>query len=175
MSDWRDQPATEKQLARLRWWASKLERHAPLLNPCTKGQAHDLIDAWNERYPKIRELYEAHREEREDFLEQIRIIESDVDDWREFYGCQKIPRAIYDGVASEIGGRKRGEKIDSFMDRFFEELFRREPQLFPGGLKSKGQPRATRVGGLVAKAMLLAIILLILLVFIVAAIWGMNY
>lgn len=134
-------PATERQRERLEWWAKKLGRTLP--SSLSKPQASRLIEEWLEEHPDLAQTWYDHRNQREEAALDAEITASDVDVWREFHDCKKVPQAKVKAVLAVIGSRKPGEPIDHFMDRFFEELKRVDPALFVRG-GSRRTPSAAR-------------------------------
>lgn len=140
-------PATKKQINRIRWWAEKLGTEVP--PNLTKAQASALIsewaedheeflDEWEERAEELRQQDADERERREAAESrewEIEVIASDVDDWREFYKCRKVPTSLVERVVGKIGSMDRNEPIGQFMDRFFDTLRIEAPQLFSGPIK----------------------------------------
>jgi hypothetical protein len=130
--DWHNQPATAKQINRLRWWTQQLG--LPDLNPTTKGEAHDLIDELLDEHPELETKWEIESERLQTKCEAEEEFElnaqEDYDEWREFYGCGKISTEQIRNVLNSIGVRKDKERINIFMDRFFAELKKQSPNLF---------------------------------------------
>lgn len=135
-------PATRKQLNRLAWWAEKIGTKVPA--DLTKAQASDLISEWANNHEEFLDAWEEHadelrqrdadereRKEASEFREmEIQVIAGDVDDWREFYNCRRVPKALLKRVLGAIGSKGSAEPIDQFMDRFFKALQGEAPQLF---------------------------------------------
>ncbi len=144
--DWSNDPVTPKQYNRLKWWAEKLR--FPLPSPSTKGEASAIIEEWLEKHPELEEEWEneATRLRDADLANyeldlQVSQIAGDVDDWREFYGCNSVSDATTCHVLKIVGERRQNEPIDVFMERFFAEVRRQSPNLFTGG--ATGSPCGT--------------------------------
>ncbi len=78
----------------------------------------DLEEEWQEKKLRRRE----EREEKEMAEMEVSVISEDVDDWRAFYNCKRVPKKKVTNVLELIGSRKQGEPINQFMNRFFTEL-----------------------------------------------------
>jgi hypothetical protein len=121
-------PATPRQSARLQWASTRLRR--PLPKPLTKAKAHELIDTWFEEFPDLESEWREEKDRRAELEIECEVVAGDVDDWREFYGCESVSDFSVQSVLKSVGSRKEGESIDRFMARFFSELRRQEPTLF---------------------------------------------
>jgi hypothetical protein len=178
---WEAQPASPHQIARLQWASTRL--HRPLPTSLTRGEAHELIDEWfvklpelEEEFPDLEEEWQEEKlrrreeqEEKEMVEMEVSVISEDVDDWREFYNCKRVPKKKVTNVLELIGSRKQGEPINQFMNRFFTELRRQDPTLFSGQSASANK-RPTRRGTgcmVMLSAGLLIFILCVLCIFCV--------
>jgi hypothetical protein len=177
-SDWRQLEVTQKQRARLKWWAKKLKLPEP--TPRTRGEASQIMDAWEAEHDDLIEEWEAEkdkirereelkaeqREEREMKTMELDCLADDMQDWRDSYGCRTIPKAVAKRVIKAIGLRRDKENIRHFADRFFSELRRTEPQLFaPKKLGRRSQSGCLSV----------IVLGIMIFLFICAAITGLRH
>ncbi|HEY3853854.1 MAG TPA: hypothetical protein VGO67_05620 [Verrucomicrobiae bacterium] len=162
-------PATVRQIERLTWASRRVRRPLPI--PLTKATAHNLIDAWFDEFPDLESewMEEKHKrgEERElgeEFEAERETVASDVDDWREFYGCRKVSEHDVESVLKFIESRKQGEGIDDFMKRFFAALHQQKPGLFTRQVGSRSQLATPRGKGcMVVLSGILAVVIYVVL------------
>jgi len=126
-------PATEKQRDRLKWWAEKLGHKLP--PSIKKTQASRLLDQWLEEHPELESEWYEQKSRNEDLESSLWKSTDDVDEWREFHDCRKVSENHVRTVLKVIGLRGKDEPINKFMDRFFAQLRRQNPELFSGPQK----------------------------------------
>jgi hypothetical protein len=152
--DWHTLPVTDKQRARIKWWASKLG--VPVPRPATRGEASAIISDWQDANLELLAELEEEKELAEMEAFELGDTLYRIDEWRDLYGCRKVPAAKAKAVLQVVGFKRAGEDISKYLDRFFHELRLRSPELFTKRKSRSGRRRKS--SGLV----LLVIIVILL-------------
>lgn len=143
MKNWENEPATERQKARIAWWSKRLNRHTPEFH--TKEQAGSIIDDMLDAHPEIQEEWFQSSEHIQSQREEIPHI---VEKYRDRYNCKYVSPAIIDEVVGVIGLRHSSHPVDRYAESFFAALATPHPELFanrvlPPPLPPQNMPHAS--------------------------------
>jgi hypothetical protein len=153
---------TERQAARLKWWAKRLGVATPVCR--NRGEASDIIDQWEKEHPHLIDAWEYEKEkrsDREDRKQQkelesmdVAMIALEINDWRNFYGCRYVPKSKAKAAVRVVGVDGFYGDRGKFMDAVFTELRRCEPALF-AKRKRRGRRKSSTFGSLVLLGLVL--------------------
>lgn len=117
-------PATERQLFRLQFAATRLRKSVP--SGLSKREASRLIDEWYGNRPKLEEAYQdakdeiaEEEEERASKEAEFENLLSNLEDWREFFPLKRLSAATVRKAVDEMGGL---EKIRNGADGYQDVL-----------------------------------------------------
>lgn len=123
-------PATARQLFYLSFLAERLHRTIP--TGLTKHAASTTIENWikaADNPDAIETEWEAHKTRFFLSSPDFDYLDSQLDDWREFYHLRKIPASVVRDAISVIGGKSPEEKPSAFYDRLLKYIAKTRPEL----------------------------------------------
>ena len=143
MKNWENEPATERQKARIAWWSNRINRAVPEFH--TKGQAGFIIDGMIESHPELQEEWFKSQEHIQSQREEVSRI---VEKYRGQYNCAYVSPDIIDEVVSNVGLRHSSHVVDKYAENFFAAMATAHPELFtkhasPPKLPAQNVPRVS--------------------------------